>query len=206
MQMQKMQPRIKELKQCTRTTRSACRWSRRGCTRARFQPFSGLLARLATLPVFIGLYRALSNAASEGLLTDGFYWIPSLGGPTSIASRNAGSGFTWLWPFVGHPPRMARHACYLVLPVLLVASQYVSQQIISPQPKTDDPAQQQSQAILKFLPLMIGFFSLAFGRSHLVLVREQHHHDCADVDSSQDDDVAGGSCCRRRWSRWCKRR
>eukprot|EP00965_Chrysotila_dentata_P128091 4235685-Pleurochrysis_carterae.AAC.1 len=27
-------------------------------------------------------------------------------------------------------------------------------------PKTDDPAQQQSQAILKFLPLMIGWFSL----------------------------------------------
>ena len=28
------------------------------------------------------------------------------------------------------------------------------------QPKSDDPAQQQSQAILKFLPFMIGFFSL----------------------------------------------
>jgi len=27
-------------------------------------------------------------------------------------------------------------------------------------PKSDDPAQQQSQAILKFLPLMIGWFSL----------------------------------------------
>jgi YidC/Oxa1 family membrane protein insertase len=28
------------------------------------------------------------------------------------------------------------------------------------QPKSDDPAQQQSNAILKFLPLMIGWFSL----------------------------------------------
>ena len=45
-----------------------------------------------------------------------------------------------------------------VLPVLLVISQYISTAILTP--KTDDPAQQQSQAILKFLPLMIGWFSL----------------------------------------------
>jgi YidC/Oxa1 family membrane protein insertase len=41
------------------------------------------------------------------------------------------------------------------MPVLLVASQFASQKIISP-PPSDDPQQQQSQAILKFLPLMIG--------------------------------------------------
>jgi YidC/Oxa1 family membrane protein insertase len=45
-----------------------------------------------------------------------------------------------------------------VLPVLLVASQYVSMAILSP--KNDDPAQASSQAILKVLPLMIGWFSL----------------------------------------------
>jgi len=41
-----------------------------------------------------------------------------------------------------------------VLPVLLIVSQYASQKIISP-PSTD-PQQQQTQNILKFLPLMIG--------------------------------------------------
>ncbi|CAI7774016.1 unnamed protein product, partial [Closterium sp. NIES-53] len=50
-------------------------------------------------------------------------------------------------------------AAYLVLPVLLVVSQALSMQIMQP-PQTDDPATQQSQAILKFLPLMIGWFSL----------------------------------------------
>lgn len=48
--------------------------------------------------------------------------------------------------------------CYLTLPILLVISQYASTQLLTP--KSDDPAQQQSQAILKFLPLMIGWFSL----------------------------------------------
>ena len=163
MQMQAMQPRIKELQAMYANDPERLQMEQaRLYKEAGFNPLAGCLPVFATLPVFIGLYRALSNAASEGLLTDGFYWIPSLGGPTSIASRNAGSGFAWLWPFVDGHPQLGWHdtTAYLVLPVLLVASQYVSQQIVSPQPKTDDPAQQQSQAILKFLPLMIGFFSL----------------------------------------------
>ena len=41
---------------------------------ANFNPLAGCLPTFATLPVFIGLYRALSNAAAEGLLTDGFFW------------------------------------------------------------------------------------------------------------------------------------
>lgn len=52
-------------------------------------PLAGCLPTLATIPVFIGLYRALSNVAEEGLLKEGFFWIPSLGGPTSIAAQKA---------------------------------------------------------------------------------------------------------------------
>jgi len=162
-QMQALQPRIKELQAMYANDPERLQMEQaRLYKEANFNPLAGCLPVFATLPVFIGLYRALGNAAAEGLLTDGFYWIPSLGGPTSLADRNAGSGFAWLWPFIdGHPP-LGWHdtIAYLVLPVLLVVSQYVSQAIISPTPKTDDPAQQQSQAILKFLPLMIGFFSL----------------------------------------------
>ena len=44
---------------------------------------------------------------------------------------------------------------YLVLPILLVVSQYVSQKIISPQ-QSQDESQKSANAILKFLPLMIG--------------------------------------------------
>ena len=34
--------------------------------------------------------------------------------------------------------------------------QFVSQKVISPQQQSTDPSQQQTQAILQFLPLMIG--------------------------------------------------
>ena len=65
-------------------------------------------------------------------------------------------GLGWLVPVDGAPPLgWAQTVAYLVMPVLLVASQFASQKIISP-PPSDDPQQQQSQAILKFLPLMIG--------------------------------------------------
>lgn len=123
-------------------------------------PLAGCLPTLATIPVFIGLYRALTKAADDGLLTSGFFWIPSLGGPTSMAMRQEGSGLAWLFPFVNGQPPVGWHdaIAYLVLPVLLIASQYASQKLVTPQ--SDDPAQKQTQAILGFLPFMIGWFSL----------------------------------------------
>ncbi|KAB5520306.1 hypothetical protein DKX38_024625 [Salix brachista] len=160
---------------------------------------SGCFPTLATIPVWIGLYQALSNVANEGLLTEGFFWIPSLGGPTSIAARQSGSGISWLFPFVfvfrinfirsvefrshssleskapvsvpkfsilmdlvdGHPPLGWQDtAAYLVLPVLLIVSQYVSMEIMKP-PQTDDPTQKNTLLVFKFLPLMIGYFSLS---------------------------------------------
>jgi YidC/Oxa1 family membrane protein insertase len=49
---------------------------------------------------------------------------------------------------------------YLILPLLLVASQFASMQLMQP-PKTEETAEQApANAILKFLPLMIGWFSL----------------------------------------------
>ncbi|KAH9610509.1 hypothetical protein KSS87_020056 [Heliosperma pusillum] len=129
---------------------------------AGINPLAGCLPTLATIPVWIGLYRALSNVANEGLLTEGFFWIPSLAGPTTVAARANGSGISWLFPFMdGHPPLgWSDTAAYLVLPMLLIVSQYISIEIMqSSQP--DDPNLKSSQAITKFLPLMIGYFSLS---------------------------------------------
>ena len=33
--------------------------------------------------------RALSNVADEGLLKEGFFWIPSLAGPTTLALQKS---------------------------------------------------------------------------------------------------------------------
>ncbi|KAL0364257.1 UNVERIFIED_CONTAM: ALBINO3-like protein 1, chloroplastic [Sesamum angustifolium] len=129
---------------------------------AGINPLAGCLPTLATIPIWIGLYRALSNVADEGLLTEGFFWIPSLSGPTTIAARQTGSGTSWLFPFIdGHPPLgWSDTLAYLVLPVLLIITQYISVQIMQP-PQSNDPNVKSSQAITKVLPLMIGYFALS---------------------------------------------
>ncbi|KAL4856440.1 Inner membrane ALBINO3-like protein 2 [Chlorella vulgaris] len=155
--MQSMQPRVKELqaKFANDPERLQMETAKMYQT-AGVNPLAGCLPSLATIPVFIGLYRALSNVADEGLLTEGFFWIPSLAGPTTV---NGGLGWLTQWqdgaPVLGY----GQTAAYLVLPILLIVSQYISQKVISP-PQSQDPAQQQTQNILKFLPLMIGYFSL----------------------------------------------
>lgn len=162
--MQNLQPKIKAIQTRYQGDQERIQLeTARLYKQAGVNPLAGCLPTLATLPVWIGLYRALSNVANEGLLTEGFFWIPSLAGPTTIASRSNGSGITWLFPLVdGAPPLgWSDTIAYLVLPVLLVASQYVSMQMMQPATASADPAQKQSQAILKFLPLMIGYFSLS---------------------------------------------
>ncbi|GJT48177.1 albino3-like protein 1, chloroplastic [Tanacetum coccineum] len=56
--------------------------------------FTRCLPTLATIPVWIGLYRALSNVVDEGLLAEGFFWILSLAGPITVVARQSGSGIS----------------------------------------------------------------------------------------------------------------
>ncbi|BDA47392.1 Inner membrane protein PPF-1, chloroplastic [Coccomyxa sp. Obi] len=159
--IQALQPRVKEIQERYkgRDPQEAQIEVAKLYQEAKVNPLAGCLPTLITLPVWIGLYRALSNVADEGLLSEGFFWIPSLAGPTTLAAQKAGAG-SWLFPLVNGAPPIGWHdaSAYLILPVLLVVSQYVSQKIISP--PSEDPSQQSAQWILKFLPLMIGWFSL----------------------------------------------
>lgn len=126
---------------------------------------TGCFPSLATIPILWGLYRTLSNVATEGLLdSEGFFWIPTLGGPTTVAARQAGSGTSWLFPLEnGAPPIGWEEAApYLVLPILLVVCQYVSSSIIQPpvDPNAEDSNGQWVQYLVKLLPLLVGYFSL----------------------------------------------
>ncbi|GMH31100.1 hypothetical protein Nepgr_032943 [Nepenthes gracilis] len=163
MSMRSLQPQIKAIQQRYAGDQERIQLeTARIYKLAGINPLAGCLPTLATIPVWIGLYRALSNVANEGLLTEGFFWIPSLAGPTTVAARQNGNGMSWIFPFVdGLPPLgWSDTLAYLVLPVLLVVSQYISIQIMqSSQP--NDPSLKSSQVLTKFLPLMIGYFALS---------------------------------------------
>eukprot|EP00639_Heterosigma_akashiwo_P014172 CAMPEP_0206380588 /NCGR_PEP_ID=MMETSP0294-20121207/12114_1 /ASSEMBLY_ACC=CAM_ASM_000327 /TAXON_ID=39354 /ORGANISM="Heterosigma akashiwo, Strain CCMP2393" /LENGTH=442 /DNA_ID=CAMNT_0053829827 /DNA_START=116 /DNA_END=1444 /DNA_ORIENTATION=+ len=122
-------------------------------------PLAGCIPALVQIPVFISLYRALLNLAAENRLNQPFLWIPSLEGPTFGAPPTEANA--WLFKgWVDGVPSLGwtDTLLYLTIPVILVISQYISTQIM--QPKDLSPEQEQSQAILKVLPLMIGWFSI----------------------------------------------
>jgi YidC/Oxa1 family membrane protein insertase len=113
--------------------------------KAGVNPLAGCLPTVATIPIFIGLYRSLTDVALQGQLDNqGFYWIPSLAGPTSMAAQRAGTGLSWLYPLVDGAPPVGWELAgrYLALPAALVVAQYISSAIITPpqDPEADNAA------------------------------------------------------------------
>ena len=119
-------------------------------------PLAGCLPSIVQIPVFIGLYRAVLDLAKNNQLDEPFLWLPNLEGPVYGADPTKGSA--WLFegwangaPSLGWDDTIA----FLILPVFLVVSQFVSMELMTPK-----DSQQQSNFVLKLLPLMIGWFSL----------------------------------------------
>lgn len=123
-------------------------------------PLAGCLPTLFTLPIFWGLYRALLDASSDtsGLFNQSFYFIPDLAGPTTQEK-----GTAWLLPLVDGQPPIGWDAAwpYVTLSAMIVIAQLISQELIK-QPETGEETESQKTTLLllKFLPFMIGWFSL----------------------------------------------
>lgn len=122
-------------------------------------PLAGCAPVFAQIPIWVALYRSVLNLASENKLNEPFLWLPSLQGPVSSTGKGLD---TWLYPLIDGAPPIGWHdaLCYLILPVILMVNQYLTTKLVTPQ--TDDGNQQQAAAnnFLKFMPLLIGWFSL----------------------------------------------
>jgi YidC/Oxa1 family membrane protein insertase len=118
-------------------------------------PIGGCLPMVVQMPIWFALYQSLLQLSQEGLLRQGFLWIPSLAGPVSDYS----GGIGWLWPL---PPSIGWVAAlaYLVMPVLLVVSQLYMQQMMMPSNLDPDSPQASMNSVMKFMPLMFGYFAL----------------------------------------------
>jgi len=119
-------------------------------------PLAGCIPSIVQIPVFIGLYRAVLDLANQNELDESFLWLPSLEGPTYGADPSKGSA--WLFDnWANGAPSLGwgETVGFLVLPVILVLSQFLSMEIMSTK------EQKESQpSFLKALPLLIGWFSL----------------------------------------------
>lgn len=119
-------------------------------------PLAGCLPSLVQIPVFIGLYRAVLGLAKENQLDEPFLFLPNLEGPVYGADPTQGSA--WLFSnWVDGAPSLgwSDTISFLILPVFLVISQFISMELMTPKDQ-----QQQGNFVLKLLPLMIGWFSL----------------------------------------------
>jgi len=119
-----------------------------------FSPLDGCIPALVQIPVFIGLYRAVLTLANEDKLNQSFLWLPNLEGPTYGADPATAN--SWLFsgwvdgvPSLGWDDTLA----FLTIPVILIVSQGISMNLMASK-------DQEQPAFVKFLPLIIGFFSL----------------------------------------------
>jgi len=147
--MQELQPELQKLQKKHKGDREKMSQAQMELYKqAGVNPLGGCLPMIIQLPVWFALYRALFNLANEGVLSEGFFWIPSLAEP---------QGLSWLWPL---PPSVgwATAAAFMVLPILTVISQVVVQRMMTP--ANPDPQQSSMNQMMMFMPVMFGFFAL----------------------------------------------
>lgn len=133
---------------------------------ANVNPLAGCFPALVQIPVFLSLYRALTNLIAQNKLDESFLWIPDLQGPV-YANANGASN-NWLSSIFtsgGAEPVLGWHdtLAFLTIPVILFISQTISQKALTPDRDPSKPMTEQeemSQGVIKNLPFIVAFFSL----------------------------------------------
>ncbi len=122
-------------------------------------PLAGCLPAIVQIPVFLALYRSFLDLALKNEMNQPFLWIPNLEGP--IFGERSTDWILKPESWVNGAPSLGWHdtLAYLSISVILIIIQSVSFNILSP--PSDDPAVEKTQRIFKYLPLLLGYFSLS---------------------------------------------
>lgn len=149
--MQELQPEIQKLQKKYKDEREKLSKAQMELYKeAGVNPLGGCLPMLVQMPIWFALYRALFNLADQGVLNEGFFWIPSLAEPRDLS---------WIWPLPETAEGWVTVAALLVLPILTVATQLVVQKMMTP-PTTGDSQQAMMGQMMTLMPFMFGFFAL----------------------------------------------
>ncbi len=155
--MQELQPKLKKLQEKYKGDREKLAQEQMKLYKDHgVNPLAGCLPLLIQFPILIGLYGAIgrSLAATPLQLLDLNHrlLVPSLA--HLIPMQN-----TFLWLNLGQPDQT------FILPVLVVATTWLQQKLITPPTASgdpNDPSQAMSRNMMIMMPLMIGIFSLSF--------------------------------------------
>ncbi|HMN29323.1 MAG TPA: YidC/Oxa1 family membrane protein insertase [Caldilineaceae bacterium] len=117
-------------------------------------PLSGCLPLLIQMPILFALYAALV-ALGPYFVNANFFWIPDLGFPHYSA------GMGWISEFFSQGNYLLLLS-YLILPALLVATQFVMQKwMTTTTPSSGDGQAQMMQQMSLMMTFMFGFFTLS---------------------------------------------
>lgn len=148
-----IQPRIQELQKKYGSDRNRLSQEQMKLYQeAGVNPLSGCLPLLIQMPILFGLYAALV-AIGPNLENARFFWIPDLSFP------NATIGMSWIMENF-RAGNFGFLIAYLVLPILLMVTQFVMQKWMTPTPTSEDAQAKTTQQITLVMTFMFGFFTL----------------------------------------------
>ncbi len=128
--------------------------------KAKFNPMAGCLPVFVQLPIFMGLYRAVSVDVQlrQQSLIPGLDWCNNLAGPDMLLQWSswmpdfiAGKGTGWFGPYLN------------LLPIITVTLFIVQQKVLMP--KATDEQQQMTQTMMMYMTVFMGvlFFKVPAG-------------------------------------------
>ena len=154
MQAQKeIQPRLQELqKKFGKDRERLAAEQMKLYKEAGVNPLSGCLPLLIQMPILFGLYAALV-AIGPFLINASFFWIPNLAFPEYSV------GLSWI-PTAWEAGDYQTLIAYLILPILLVVSQFIMQKWMTPAPAGDASQGALTQNMSLIMTLFFGYFTL----------------------------------------------
>jgi YidC/Oxa1 family membrane protein insertase len=167
MKMQQLQPELKKLQEKYKKDLQARNKAQKELfLKHNYNPLSGCLVMFVQLPIFIGLYRALSvdvELRQAPLISESIRWCSNLAAPDMLYnwSRiwesmglgwiNQGNSMFKLGPFLN------------ILPIFTIGLFIVQQKILMPPPTDEQSAMQQK--VMKYMMVIMGvlFYKVASG-------------------------------------------
>jgi YidC/Oxa1 family membrane protein insertase len=169
--MQQLQPELKKLQEKYKNDREKLAQEQMVLYRQYgVSPVGGCLPLLIQFPIFIALYQsiihALASTPMQLMDVSGRFFIPGLENLIPLQNIWLGLDLTQPPP-ISNPPSTIALIVALAMPILTMATTWLSFKISmpAPQPSEDgkpNPAASMSQSMGTIMPLMYGFFALSF--------------------------------------------
>lgn len=151
--MQELQPQLDALKKKYKNDQQKLLQAQQELYReAGVNPLGGCLPMLIQMPILFGFYYAVRELAQSGkLVHQSFFWIPDLAFP------DISQGLSWLWPL---PPSAGWETAirYLILPILLVVTQILTQKLSTAQSSASDNPQAKAMNQMMWLMSLMFFY------------------------------------------------